>query len=136
MKMMDLRFIEQDSKPIKPGVDIVEISRVNTLLKIWGDRFLNRVFTHREQAYCLNKASYAAHLAARFAAKEAVIKSFGCRPAPPLKSIEIVKNTEGKPEVVLHNSAGVIAEEMGVRCVELSLSHSRLFAVAFVITRC
>ncbi|MCD4784857.1 MAG: holo-ACP synthase [Candidatus Eremiobacteraeota bacterium] len=116
-----------------PGVDIVEISRIRKLYEKWGDKFLHRVFTAAEIEYCLGKAGTPAHLAGRFAAKEAVIKSIKVRPSPPLKSIEILRGKSGNPEVRLKKESERIVRSMGILNISLTISHSHDFAVAFAI---
>lgn len=116
-----------------PGVDIVEISRIEKLYKKWGDKFLDRIFTAAEIKYCLGKVGTPAHLAGRFAAKEAVIKSIKAKPSPPLKSIEILRGKNGNPEVRLGKESERIARSMGILKISLTISHSHDFAVAFAI---
>ena len=62
---------------IGTGIDMVEINRIAEIIKRWGDRFLNRIFTNDERAYCLKRKRFAQHFAARFAAKEACMKALG-----------------------------------------------------------
>jgi len=116
-----------------PGVDIVEITRIRNMQKKWGDKFLHRVFTDEELKYCLGKAGSPAHLAGRFAAKEAVIKLLKTEKSPDLKSVEILRGKNGEPLVQLGKDAKILAEQKQIRDITISISHSRYFAVAFAI---
>jgi len=119
------------------GTDIIEIDRVAGIVERWGDRFLSRVFTPREIGYARKKGegSFAASLAARFAAKEAVLKALGtglrnCR------WLEIEIDSEfgsGRPKVILSGEAKKIAGLKGIGCVYVSLSHCHDYAVAFAV---
>ena len=111
------------------GVDIVEIQRVAQLATRYGARFGRRVFGPEEwQAFRCRPHS----LAARFAAKEAVIKALGS-PAMALHEIRVVRPPGERPEVELVGRARRRAEELGVRRIALSLSHSHDYAVAFAV---
>lgn len=113
------------------GVDIIEIDRIQRVLERWGDRFLRRIYTEEEASYCRGRAQ---NLAARFAAKEATMKALGTGlRGVGWKDIEVVRNEAGAPSLVLHGRARVRAEALGVRELALSLSHSRNYAVAFVV---
>ena len=116
------------------GVDIVEIKRFETAMDKWGDDFLCKIFTEKEIGYSKSRRFQGQHLAARFAAKEAVVKSFGGNPG--LRNwfeIEILNDASGKPCVMLHGDAEALREKSGVNRVALSISHSRNYAVANVI---
>ncbi len=126
--------MENSNCYIVPGVDIEEVDRFKYLCQRWGEKFLNRVFTAKELSYCKGKAGMYSHLAARFAAKEAVIKTIKKDKAPPLKTIEVVKTNHGKPQIILHREAKEMAEKLGIKCIEISLSHTKKFATAFVLT--
>ena len=113
------------------GVDIIEIQRVREVLQRWGDRFLARIFTPDEIAYCRGRAP---NLAARFAAKEAVMKALGTGVrGVGWKDIEVARQKSGATYILLYNRASVRAEKQGVRSLSLSMSHSRDYAVAFVV---
>jgi holo-[acyl-carrier protein] synthase len=112
------------------GVDIVEIERVEKALAKFGDRFLGRVYTPLEAAFCRGRVS---ELAARFAAKEAVMKALGTGArGVAWREIEILPNHRGKPLVYLHGRARDRAERIGLSGLDVSMSHSREYAVAFV----
>ncbi len=113
------------------GVDIVEIERVERALERWGERFLGRVYTAVEVAFCRGRVH---ELAARFAAKEAVMKALGTGArGVAWREIEVLPNRRGKPLVYLHGRAKERAEEIGLRGLDVSMSHSREYAVAFVV---
>ena len=115
------------------GVDIIEIHRIKDSLAKFGERFLGRCFTPLEVAFCRGRVS---ELAARFAAKEAVMKALGTGArGVAWREIEVLPNHRGKPLVYLHGRAARRAEKIGLDGVDISLSHSREFAVAFVVGR-
>ena len=114
------------------GVDLCEISRIGRIVEQHGERFLNKVFTSAEIAYCTGRYSSAASFAARFAAKEALLKALGTglRGEFYWKDIEVVNNNLGKPEFKLY---GETAHALNGRRILLSLSHSSDHAIAFVV---
>lgn len=114
---------------LQVGVDIVEIERVASALRRFGDRFRRRVYTPRELAETAERSH---SLAARFAAKEATIKALG-RTDVALHEIEVVKQRGGRPTLQLWGRAAAHAAELGVDELALSLSHSREYAVATVV---
>ncbi len=118
------------------GVDVVDLERFAGVI----DRrpsFVTRVFTAAEQQYCeLAKAPVkrVERYAARFAAKEAVMKSLGVGlGAFGFHDVEVERDEEGAPSVVLHGKAAALAAERGASVFHLSLTHSELVAVAFVV---
>ncbi len=114
------------------GVDIIEVERIRAALDNarTGDRFRARVFTPQEMAYCGRRRNAAQSFAARFAAKEAVMKALGR--AFAWREIEVVR-TDGPPSVRLHRHAQVRAQALGIRRVSLSLSHTAQLAIAYVV---
>jgi holo-[acyl-carrier protein] synthase len=113
------------------GVDIIEISRIAEAVDQWGERFLRRVYTEAELALCRRQTP---SLAARFAAKEAVVKALGQTDRGiGWRDIEVLAEPGGRPEVELHGRAAEVAAELGVTGLAISLSHSRDNAVAFVV---
>ena len=118
---------------LSAGVDIIEIPRVRLVFEKYGQRFLDRVFTADEIAYCRGRAS---NLAARFAAKEAAMKALGTGiRGVAWKDIEVVRQESGAPSIQLHGRAKNRAQRLGIQEMALSLSHSREYAVASVIAR-
>ena len=112
------------------GCDLVALDEVRNSLSHFGDRFVNRVFTAGEVAYCAGRID---RLAARFAAKEAVIKVFADTEIPtPMQEIEVVM-TDGTPRVELHGSMAHRAAEAGWATAQLSLSHTDCHAIAVVV---
>ena len=114
---------------IATGVDIVEIDRVAELLARHGDRFRQRVYTDREWD---DSGGRVESLAARFAAKEALIKALGSR-EPALREIEVVRPERSQPTLRLWGRAAEIARALAVRELSLSLAHGREHAVAVVM---
>lgn len=113
------------------GVDIIEIERIEAVLRRHSQRFLQRVYTPAEQAYCRGRVP---ELAVRFAAKEAVSKALGTgMRGIAWREMEILCDERGKPLVRLHGRARARAEELGLSEFVVSLSHSRDYAVAFVM---
>jgi len=114
------------------GVDVVEFQRMKTLLEKWNDIFLNKILTQKEIEYCVAKKNIVQHVAARFAAKEAVAKalSIGWSGSFRWKDVEITNDDSGKPSVVLHQELQKI---LSSKNIFLSLSHSESTIVAFVV---
>lgn len=114
------------------GTDIIEIDRLARAIERHGQRFLDRLFTLQEQSYCQRHVKSVERFAARFAAKEAVVKALGTgfRGEVTWHDIEIVNDTLGKPVVVL--SDRLQTEFPGCE-VLLSVSHCRDYATAVAI---
>lgn len=117
------------------GTDLIEIERVQTSIDRFGERFLERVFTAGEIAYCMRKKQPAESFAARFAAKEAGAKALGTGISQGVswKEIEVKREMGQRPMLHFTGRAGELAESMGVRRVQLSLSHSRKLAMAVAL---
>ena len=117
------------------GVDIVETTRIEHSLERFGERFLHRVFTAGEIAYCQSMKFPARHFAARFAAKEAVSKAFGTGIGKSMgwRDIDVHRHGSGQPFVVLEGGAKQLAAERGVSAVWVSLSHTDHHAAATVV---
>jgi holo-[acyl-carrier protein] synthase len=117
--------------PVEAGIDAIEIERIKGALDRFGERFLRRVYTEREAERYRNRP---AELAARFAAKEAVMKALGTGVRGiRWRDIEIVSNRRGKPIVVLHETAARRAKLLGFTHIGISLTHSRTDAIAMVV---
>ena len=114
------------------GIDVVENHRIAEAIQRHGERFLERIFQPGETEYCRSMRDPHPHFAARFAAKEAVSKAFGTGFAGQVtwRDIEIRRKASGEPYVILHNGAAALAEQLGIRTVLVSLSHSDGYAVA------
>ncbi len=116
------------------GLDIVDISRIDHLVKKYGDRFFSKVFTRDETAYCLRRHDAAACFAGRFAAKEAAFKALSAGRFSGIGFKEIaVSSVREKPELTLTGNAGEWAEKLGVTGIHLSISHDGGCAAAMVI---
>jgi holo-[acyl-carrier protein] synthase len=117
------------------GVDLVECARIQHSLDRFGDRFLHRVFTDGEIAYSKSMKFPARHLAARFAAKEALSKAFGTGIGKAMgwKDIDVHKKPSGEPFVVLEGGAKQLAAERGVVKVWITLSHTDNHAMAMIV---
>jgi holo-[acyl-carrier protein] synthase len=119
---------------IGTGIDIIEVSRIKKALDMWGGRFLDRVFTEKELSYANKKKFSHENLAARFACKESVLKAFGdTRVGIRLKNIEILNDSKGKPEVILHKEAKVFADKNNLDNIIVSMSHTNNYAVSNAI---
>jgi holo-[acyl-carrier protein] synthase len=118
------------------GVDLVEISRVRSMIATRGERALVRLFTEAERAYCRDMANPARHLAVRVAAKEATFKALsGSDEARGIgwREMEVELDEIGRPSLRLHGRALARAKELGVARTWLSLSHGDDLATAFVV---
>jgi holo-[acyl-carrier protein] synthase len=113
------------------GIDVIEIDRVRAVLRRHPERFLRRVYTAEEVAFCRGRVP---ELAARFAAKEAVMKALGTGARGlAWREIEILPNQRGKPLVYLHGNAAARGQAIGLKGVDVSLTHSRELAIAAVV---
>ena len=117
------------------GIDMVEIGRIERAVERYGKRFLDRVYTGAEQAYCLGKRQAGESLAARFAAKEAGAKALGTGISYGVnwREIEVVREASGRPTVRFHGRAAQIAERLGVARAALSITHTGELALASVV---
>ncbi|MBA3642543.1 MAG: holo-ACP synthase [Chloroflexota bacterium] len=124
-------FDSERTGALAVGIDIIEIARIQRTLDDFGDRFLRRVFTERERERYGERVS---ELAARFAAKEATSKALGTGiRGIRWREMEIVSNRRGKPVLVLHGQAAARAAQLGLLAFDVSLTHSRTDAMAFVV---
>ncbi|MGF1448499.1 MAG: holo-ACP synthase [Opitutales bacterium] len=117
------------------GTDIVDVERIQRSHTKFQARFLNRIYTQDEQTYCLGMKNPYPHLAARFAAKEAVSKCFttGIGERLGWKDIDIVKGQRGEPYVRLHGGGLDLLNEVGGTEVLVSLSHTALVGLAMAV---
>ena len=120
---------------IGSGIDLVEIGRIQQSMDRYGGRFLDRVFTSAEQAYCRRKRKAAESFAARFAAKEAGAKALGTGISYGVSwlEIEVVREPSGRPSLLFYGRAAEIAKRQGVVRSNLSLTHTADLAVASVV---
>jgi holo-[acyl-carrier protein] synthase len=117
------------------GVDLCEVPRIAAAISRFGARFLKRVFTERERAYCESKANRVERYAARFAAKEAAMKAIGTGQSRGVtwQDLEVSHLPGGRPTVLFHGRAEEFYQKLGVKRVALSLSHTEQTAIAHVI---
>ena len=120
-----------DNNELHSGIDIIEIDRIQNVLIKHPKRFLRKIFTEYEINYCRGRAT---QLAARFASKEAAMKALctGIR-GVGWREVEVQRLRSGKPYIILHGRAKKRAELMGIKKIELSISHSKNLATAMVI---
>jgi holo-[acyl-carrier protein] synthase len=118
------------------GVDVVEISRVRSMIASQGDRAIKKLFSDAERSYCANMANPARHFAVRVAAKEAAFKALsGTDEARGIgwREMEVELDEMGRPSLRLHGRASARARELGVTRSWISLSHGDDLATAFVV---
>ena len=117
------------------GIDLVQIDRIGRLIELHGSRFLDRVYTADEQTYCKSKQASVESLAARFAAKEAVMKCLGTGwgSGVTFSQIEVQRNEAGKLSVVLEGRAAEIAADLSIARIHISLSHDAGLAIAMTV---
>jgi holo-[acyl-carrier protein] synthase len=120
---------------IGTGVDLIEIERIAHSIERYGERFLHRIYTEHEIAYCNSKRSSAESFAARFAAKEAGAKALGTGISRGVTWIEfqIARQPGGRPVLELRGRAALLARELGVKTISLSLTHTGNLAMATVM---
>jgi holo-[acyl-carrier protein] synthase len=120
---------------IGTGVDLVECDRIQRSIDRFGDRFLHRVFTDGEIEYSMSMKFPARHLAARFAAKEAVSKAFGTGIGKAMgwRDIDVRKKPSGEPFLILSGPAQELATKRGVTSALITLSHTEHHAMAAVV---
>jgi holo-[acyl-carrier protein] synthase len=120
---------------IGTGVDLIEVERIAHSIERYGDRFLRRVYTDGEIAYCSRKRSSAESFAARFAAKEAAAKALGTGISQGVtwSEFQVGRPPGGPPVLELLGRARLLAKELGVRTISLSLTHTGSLAMAMVV---
>ena len=117
------------------GIDICEVVRVRQAIERFGQRFLKRVFTEAERAYCESKRNRIERYAARFAAKEAAMKAIGTglRRGVSWQDFEIGREPGGRPTMVFKGKAAEFGTKLGTKSVSLSITHTSTIAMAQVI---
>jgi holo-[acyl-carrier protein] synthase len=117
------------------GADIIEVARIQRSYERFGQRFLERILRPEEIAYCLSHRFPAPHLAARFAAKEAISKAFGTGIGKELgwHDLEVARQASGQPVVVLHGQGRELFAQRSATHLHLSLTHTEHYAVAVVV---
>ena len=117
------------------GIDIAEVPRITESIEKFGERFLNRIFTDGERAYCDSKANRHERYAARFAAKEAGMKAIGTgwNHGVRWRDVEVIRMPGGRPTLHFHGKAAEFAAKLGAVHISLSLTHTKEHAIAQVI---
>ena len=117
------------------GTDLIECERIAKVFERQKDRFLKRVYTEGELAYCLKMKNPIPHLAARFAAKEAVSKCFttGIGESLGWKSIEVMKGEREEPIIQLDEKGKALLEKLGGKDVLVSLAHTENYGTAYAV---
>lgn len=117
------------------GIDATDIPRVVATLERFGDRFIHRIFTDGEAAYCLRRRHPAIHFAGRFAAKEAAMKALGTGRSQQVlwRDIEVVRQRGGPPQLHFHGGAAHRFAAMGAASSVVSITHSDALAFAQVL---
>lgn len=115
------------------GIDLVKIDRMKSVVERWGDKFLRRVFTETEIAYCHEKKNPYLSFAVRFAAKEALIKAIASEITVPLSDIEVINSPNGNPSINAHGRLKKFFNEKGIKQTALSLSHEKEYGIACVV---
>ncbi len=121
--------------PLAHGIDLVDFARIESMLDQHGRRFLDRVFTAREQGEAEGVKNRIEKLAGRFAAKEAVMKLVGTgwRGGVAWTDIEVTNGPMGEPRLEIRGEVKRIAEQMGIGPIALSITHTGNFAIASVV---
>ena len=117
------------------GIDLVDIDRIDGIIKKWQMKFLERTFSDREIKYCEKNAIPARHYAGRFAAKEAFLKCLGIGIAGGvnLRDIEVVNDNRGNPELEIHGKSREYVRNRDAKNAHVSISHTDTMAMAIVI---
>jgi len=117
------------------GVDITEVDRIQSAIETSGERFLRRIYTPAERAYCEQFKNKYERFAGRFAAKEAAMKALGTgwRRGVRWVDFEVVREAGGRPTISLGGAAKEIAAQLGVKRISLSITHTSVQALAQVI---
>jgi holo-[acyl-carrier protein] synthase len=116
------------------GIDVTDIPRIAATIERYGDRFLRRVFTEGEIAYCMQRRHSAVHFAGRFAAKEAAMKALGTGHTPEVlwRSVEVLRHG-GPPQLRFHDGAARRLAVLGADSSLLTITHSDAVALAQVL---
>ncbi len=117
------------------GIDVAEVKRIQAVIESQKERFLRRVYTSSESAYCEQFKYRFERYAGRFAAKEAAMKALGTGWSRGVRwvDVEVVRQRGGRPTIALKGEAKKIADALGVRNIALSITHTAEQAIAQVI---
>ncbi len=118
------------------GIDLVDLDRIARMFRSKGEHAFGRLFTEQERAYLATRPDPTGNAAARIAAKEAVYKAMQSLPgarAIGWREIEVTRDEEGRPEILLHGLAARLADELGGVSIQISLTHSAVSAGAVAV---
>jgi holo-[acyl-carrier protein] synthase len=117
------------------GIDLAEVDRIREAIERHGQRFIERIYTEKEIAYVERKANKYERYAARFAAKEAGMKAVGTgwKRGVRWRDFEVTNLPSGRPTLQLHGEAAKFADNLGVRNIALSITHTAAQGMAIVI---
>jgi len=115
------------------GIDSVEVNRIRKAERRWGKSFLKRLFTDAELKYCFSHANPYPSLAARFAAKEALIKALDVKAMWKWRNMEVMRAKSGRPSIALTGAAASFARKQRVKTFHVSLTHDHERATAVVM---
>jgi holo-[acyl-carrier protein] synthase len=115
------------------GLDLTEVPRIAAMLEKWGDKFARKIFTDGERAYALSRPNAALHLAARWSAKEAVLKALRVPTGLSWHEMEVLGGGREQPTLQLSGRAKQAADRLGIARLHLSLTHTDGVAAAVVI---
>jgi holo-[acyl-carrier protein] synthase len=117
------------------GVDLCEVERIEAAIARHGERFLTRIYTAEERAYCDSKLNRMERFAGRFAAKEAAMKALGTGWSRGVtwRDFEVARAASGQPVILLHGAAQKIADKFGVRHALVTITHTKSMAMAQVV---
>lgn len=117
------------------GIDLVENIRMERIVKKWGTKFINKIFSNGEIAYCSKHANSSIHYGARFAAKESFLKALGIGLGMGVKlsDIEVVSDQDGKPSLALYGDASIQMKKRKIINIHLSLTHTKKYSIAMVV---
>lgn len=117
------------------GIDLVENIRMERIVKKWGTKFINKIFSKGEIAYCSKHANSSIHYGARFAAKESFLKALGIGLGMGVKlsDIEVVSDQDGKPSLALYGEASAQIKKRKIINIHLSLTHTKKYSIAMVV---
>lgn len=117
------------------GIDLVENARMEKIVRKWGAKFIDRIFSEKEIEYCGRHVHVSTHYGARFAAKESFLKALGIGIGGGVKlnEIEVAHDEIGKPVLVLHGEAQAQIEKRKITNIHLSLTHTHKYSTAMVL---
>ena len=117
------------------GIDIIEVDRIKHSIQKYSDRFKKKIFTQKEIDHCHSQADPAKHFAARFTAKEAVLKCFGTGMTGGIlwKDIEVDKLNSGQPVLNLHGNGKKLFNQLNLKHIHVSITHDKTYAAAHAI---